>query len=134
MGLLQQEIKELRQMLKHYDAGKYDREHIQTKVAVYSQIEKRSRLILQALALGAKYGKSRFNQVLKIGLLGDGTVIDLSPEEINEEKVLCPLRDRHITRSACLEYSGEVAHFEDCKNCETGLVNKGLMCPEPTSL
>ena len=68
--------------------------------------------------------------MIKTNLIGNGTIIDLSPEEIEEEKVLCPLKGSSITRSQCLDYSGSQNHFEDCKDCETGLENKKLLVTE----
>ena len=52
MGLLVTEINELRQMLNAFDSGKLSAEDLNTKLGVYSQTEKRAKLILKAVSLG----------------------------------------------------------------------------------
>ena len=60
MGLLETELKEIRQDIKHFRAGRLTEEQVQTMIAMYSQTEKRMRLMLQAMALAAKHGKHGF--------------------------------------------------------------------------
>lgn len=130
MGLIETELKEIRRDIKHFRSGKMNAEEVQTLIALYSQTEKRMRLILQVMGMAAKHGKKHLNQMIKTNLIGNGTVIDLSIEEIEEEKVLCPVQDRHITRSECLDFSGNSENYESCKDCLTGLENKKLLLPE----
>ena len=130
MGLIEEELKEIRRDIKHFRAGKLKDEEVYTLIALYSQTEKRMRLMLQAMGMAAKHGKKHLNQMIKTNLVGNGTVIDLSIEEIEEEKVLCPVQDRHITRSECLDFSGNSENYESCKNCDTGIENKKLLIGE----
>ena len=127
MGLLEVELKEIRRDIKHYRAGKLPDDQINTLIALYSQSEKRMRLMLQAMGMAAKHGKNTFNRMIKTNLIGNGTVIDLSPEEIEEEKILCPLKDKYMTRSECLDYSGSAEHMDSCQGCEEGIANKRLL-------
>lgn len=127
MGLLEVELKEIRQDLKHYRAGKISEEQVQTLIGMYSQTEKRMRLALKVASMASKYGKKHIKQLLQSNLIGNGTVIDLSPEEIEEEKILCPLKGTLMTRAECLDFSGEEQNFEDCAKCDVGLENKKLM-------
>ena len=83
------------------------------------------------MAMAAKYGKKYLNRLIKTNLIGNGTVIDLSPEEIEAEKILCPLKDSYITRSECLDYSGSQEGFDNCKDCDVGLDNKKLLVNSP---
>lgn len=129
MGLLEVELKEIRQDLKHYRAGKISEEQVQTLISMYSQTEKRMRLALQVVSMASKHGKKHIKQLLKTNLIGNGTAIDLSLEEIEEEKILCPLNDAFMTRAECLDFSGEEQHFDDCIKCDVGLENKKLMVP-----
>ena len=119
MGLLEQEIKEIRLMIKKYDAGEVTDEQVQTKIALYSQIEKRARLMLQAFATVAKYKKVASSRIIGSNLIGDGTAIDIIHEE---EKVKCKIRGGDlITRAECLDLSGESENYKacnDCANCE----------------
>jgi len=70
MGLLIQEINELRDMLTMFDGGKLSVEDLTAKLNLYSQTEKRSRLILKAWALGIKSSTNDFSGV-KDMLVGD---------------------------------------------------------------
>jgi len=94
MGLLEVEMKEIREHRKHFLAGKISSEQINTLVALLSQ---------------------------------NGTVIDLSPEEIEEEKILCPHKDVHVTRSECLDFSGTTENMDTCAGCDEGIANKRLL-------
>jgi len=131
MGLLETELKEIRVDIKHYRAGKITDDQVQTLVALYSQSEKRMRLMLSAMGMAAKHGKKHLNRLIKTNLIGDGTVIDLLPEEIEEEKILCPLKNEHITRAKCLDFSGESENMEGCEGCDTGLANKNILLDKP---
>ena len=68
MGLIETELKEIRQDIKHFRAGKKTPEEIQTLIALYSQTEKRMRLMLQAMAMAAKHGKKHLNRMIKTNL------------------------------------------------------------------
>ena len=127
MGLLEVELKEMREHRKHFLAGKLSSEQVNTLVALYSQSEKRTRLIYQVECLRAKYGAKYQNHMMKTNLIGNGTVIDLSPEEIEEEKILCPHKDVHVTRSECLDFSGTAENMDTCAGCDEGIANKRLL-------
>lgn len=130
MGMLEEVIKDIRRDIKAFRAGKLTPEQIEKLMSMYNTTLKASGQIIQAFAVAAKH-KRYEGKMFKSGLLGDGTVIDLSPEEIEQEKLLCPLKDELITRAFCLEFSGEEKNFEDCKGCETGMANKNLLVGPP---
>ena len=127
MGLLEVELKEIRRDIKHFRAGMLAEEKIHTLIAMYSQSEKRMRLMLQAMGMAAKHGGKHMNRMIKSNLIRNGTVIDLSPEEIEEEKILCQLNDKHITRAECLDFSGSSDNMDKCSGCEEGIANKKLL-------
>ena len=127
MALNEMEMKELREHTKHFLAGKISAEQAQIVIGFYSQVEKRMRLQVQILGMAEKYGKRFYNRVVKANLIGNGTVIDLSPGEIEEENVLCPLKDAHITRAECLDYSGNTDNIDKCEGCDVGIANKKLI-------
>ena len=77
MGLLEEEIGEIRQAMRDFDSGVVDADQIRTKIGLWSQTEKRTRLILDAYAIRNKYGKSDFKRISNTGLLGDGSAIDM---------------------------------------------------------
>ena len=116
MGLLEQEIKELRKLNKDFSMGKVSTEALNGHIAVYAQIEKRAKLVLQAHALAAKHGKRAYSRIAQTNLIGDGSCIDV--EDTNNETVFCPDQDRQITRQECLDFSGDSRHCSDCESCE----------------
>ncbi len=131
MGLLDTEIKELRQMSKHFMAGKITAEQVQIQIAIFSQTEKRVKTMISIAMMAAKHGKKHADRLMKTNLIGNGTVIDLSPEEIEQEKILCPLNDAYKLRSQCLDFSGEPEHEDDCRGCDVGMANKKLLVGPP---
>ena len=128
--MLQQTLREIRQDRKHWKAGKMKLEEAEMTCKFYKNELKATGQMLQAGIACAKYGKKFKNQLIEIGLLGEGAIIDLTPEEVEEEKVLCPLKSAMIVRSECLDYSGSSDNFEECKDCETGIINKRLLIPD----
>lgn len=124
MGLLEKEIKELRGLIVDLDGGKITSQELNQKIAIYSQVEKRAKLMLQAHILGAKHLKS-LNRLKQANFIGDGEAIDVG--SIGEENVICPEQeDKTITRDACLEYSGK---HDDCHQCDNFKVTQDKLIP-----
>ncbi len=119
MGLLEQEIYELRKLKRDYDDKKVDEKQVHTKIAIYSQVEKRAKLLLQAYISGTKIKKGLLADIFKTNLIGSAQAIDtcLSPEE---EKVMCPDLGI-ITRQSCIERYGSPDTHEVCTGCEIGI-------------
>lgn len=115
MGLMEQEIKELRQMNTQFMQGKIAPETVKCRIAIYSQIQKRTNTMLQAFALASKYNKRTLNRIIKTNLIGDGQVIDLDARP-EAEKIMCPYHDRIINREYCLDFSG--SNMDKCSGCE----------------
>lgn len=57
MGVLIDEINELKQMIANFDEGKLSAEDFNTKINGYAQIYNRERLLLTAWALSIKSGQ-----------------------------------------------------------------------------
>ena len=115
MGLLEQEIKELRLMNKQIMEGKIKPEEVHQRIAVYSQIEKRAKLYLSAMVLGAKHG-AKGKGAMKGNLIGDGSIIDLGIDQ-EVDKVVCTLRGGITTRAECLDRSGAMENYPHCSEC-----------------
>lgn len=133
MGLIQQEIKELRQLLADVKAKKITSEELDAQIRVYSQIEKRTNQFLQSVALAAKYaekGNNAYKRLVAANLIGDGEAIELNPTH-ETEKIVCRAHDGMlIERSECLDYSGVAEHQFVCRGCEQGKITKQLCLPE----
>ena len=125
MGLLETEIKELRRLIKHYQAGKIDTETFKTLMDAYQRSEKRALLLMKAETMTDNQRKA----LTAKNIISPATAIDLSPEEIEAEIIHCPLKEEMINRADCLDFSGEEKNFESCHECENGLANKRLLCP-----
>ncbi len=127
MGLIEQEIKEIRQLKNDLKAGKISHDSAIADLAFYSQTEKRAKLLLQAHALGAKFGRPVLNRIVKSNLIGNGVAIEAGDAEI--EMIKCPDMDNKIiSRAKCLDYSGE--NNETCQSCENFGITRKLLLPE----
>ena len=69
-----QEINELRQLLKDHTEGKVDNETLKSRLEIYSQVEKRERIIIGGLLLAHKMGVTNLGSIIKTQLLGDGKI------------------------------------------------------------
>ncbi len=122
MGLLEQEIKELRSLNKQLTLGKIDIGKVNAHIAIYSQTEKRARILLQAMALAAKH-KRIMGRIVNSNLIGDGEAIDINFGK-ETEKVKCPYKNYNlINRSECLDLSGG-GKIPECNGCEIGDITR----------
>ena len=128
MGMLEKEIYELRNLRRDFRAGKFDAKHINTEIAIYSQTEKRAKLLLQAHTSGAKIKSGLLREIYKTNLIGEGEAIDTGNDDPEIDKIKCPYHDNLITRAECLDYSG--SHLEDCMGCEIGKATKDMLLPD----
>jgi hypothetical protein len=127
MGLLEKEILELRNLRRDYRTKKIDERQVNTEIAIYSQIEKRAKLLLQAYTSGAKVKQGLTRELVKSNLIGEGEAIDIGEENAENDKVRCYEKDAIITRQECLDYSGS---HPDCVDCEIGIATKRKLLPE----
>ena len=125
MGLLETEIKELRDMNKQLMDGKIKPAEVNARVAIYSQTEKRAKMLLQAYALSVRQGPSVLEAIKKTNLIGDDAIDTGGDPEL--EKIKCPYMQGLITRSECLDISGHAKAPETCEVCKNyGETRKAL--------
>ena len=127
MGLVQQEIKELRQMNRQYVQGKVSDEEVDTRTKIYNQTIKRMRLMSQMLALDAKYNGRVSRRIAATNLIGNREAIEVDTPP-GDEKIGCPHKEKLITRDVCLDYSG--SHMEACAGCEHKKVTQDVLLGE----
>jgi hypothetical protein len=126
MGLIEEEISELRKLLKQLDNGKITSEQLYAKIAIYSQTEKRAKLLVNAWTLSLK-SRMVFSRLLKSNLIGDMVAIDIG-QNYEIEKMKCNLREGQlILRHECLDISGQKENFEDCRPCANFEITRGLL-------
>lgn len=128
MGLIADEIKELRQMVKHLDAGKLTTEQVRTKLNIYKETMKRARLILDVyIACASPHLVEK--RLQSLNLISRGELIQ-TPPEIELEMVVCREQgDKAITREECLSFSGDMANMKNCKSCENFAITRKLLLP-----
>jgi len=126
MGLLEQEIKELRQMNTMLLSGKMKPSDVNASISIYSQTEKRAKMILQAYALSAKFGAKHLKNLSKTQLIGDGSVIDIDTEII-KETIFCSEQGKVITRLECKQYSQTTGNLTPCEHCSNFRTTRRLL-------
>lgn len=125
MGLLEQEIKELRQLNRDFAAGKIEAEKVMVHIAIFSQTEKRSKMMLRSHEVELKYNSKRhLRRMITANLIGDSEAIDTVDGDPEVEKVKCPGKGFElIERNECLDFSGSMA-FPECDGCKIGVITK----------
>ncbi|HBA84894.1 MAG TPA: hypothetical protein DCZ95_12440 [Verrucomicrobia bacterium] len=83
MSMIKKEIGELRDMLGDFKEGNITNEQALIQVSIYSQIEKRMRMMLMAHSLSARFGPSMKAQ-LKLSGIAEGE--DIDPHTPHAEK------------------------------------------------
>lgn len=127
MGLLEQEIKELRQMNTMLMAGEIKPAEVNARIGIYSQIEKRAKMLLQAYALGAKFGASNLKKLQNTQFLGQaGTIIDTGTD-VSQENIFCPDQEKVIIRMECKQFSGATGNLTNCSSCPNFKITRRLL-------
>jgi len=128
MGLIAEEIKELRQMVKHLDAGKITPEQVRTKLSIFKATHDRAKLYLDLfIATGQPHLVE--NRLHSLNLISKGELIQ-APSEIELEMIICPDKnDMGITRQECLSFSGAEVNHENCKSCNHYGITRKLLLP-----
>ena len=92
MGLIDNEIGELRKLLKDFEENEVTKQQVMTKIGIYSQIEKRMRLALEAINVIAKYKKDKLDEFMT------GSFPQLLGMNKNKEKERC---DHGMIKGQC---------------------------------
>jgi len=105
------------QTLRHsLSAGKISIDNYAAQVGGIAQIEKQQNFILKAAIAQERY---------KVKIPGMKNLKALS--NVEDEQVKCPgMKDEGITRSDCIDYSGD-EKFIECIGCEIGTETKNLL-------
>ena len=128
MGLLTQEIKEIRQMIKLYDAGKLTTQQVTDKMKMFKEIRARAQLILSA-TIACSNPRQIENRLHSLNVISRGEAVQ-EKSDIEIEYLKCPdQNDKLITRSECLTYSGDSKNYETCKSCNNYKITRDLLCP-----
>lgn len=129
MGLFEDELKQISQMHRDLQSGKMAVDKVNAHIGLFSQTEKRIKLMIAVNINSAKFSKSILNRAIKSNLLGDGQAIDIEPIEREVEKVKCPLKMCLIERQKCLDLSGSEENMKTCLKCDNCKTTKDLLLP-----
>ncbi len=115
MALLEDEIKELRELSRDVLKGKVDLKVAATAVSIYEQVSKRERLVFDMIKLSAKRGT--WDKAITKNLISRQVAIDSSNDL--DVSVICPsLGEKKITIDECLDYSGTAENHDNCRKCQ----------------
>jgi hypothetical protein len=116
MGLIEQEIFEIRDMAKKVLEGTMTADQAATQIGFYNQVYKREQLLLSILAISAKHGVKEWKRISKKNLIGENTAIVLNNHE--EPHIICDeMGGESITFRDCLNHSGKPENLENCEGC-----------------
>ena len=124
MGLIEQEIKELRAMQKQVLKGELSPEAAMVQLGFFNQTAKRISQLIQITAMATKSSKA-YTRIVQANVIGDGEAIDVSGETCMK----CPAQgDALIGREECLDYSGQERHLDVCQDCtQFGKTRRALL-------
>ncbi|MCK5606411.1 hypothetical protein KAR91_31205 [Candidatus Pacearchaeota archaeon] len=128
MGLIEQELLELRQMLKDLEGGKIDGEMVDRKISIYSQSEKRSSMMLKKMIMKERAGIDIEELENKSNLMLDGTSL-LSKDDLELESIKCPVKNMIIVRHDCLDFSEDIKNYGKCKGCINFKITRDKLLP-----
>ena len=109
---------EIQQLRRDVLTGKISSDTYALQMGGISQLEKQ-----QKLMLGGFVAESRLKRKVPVNL-NRGVVA------IEEERHNCIDRDMIVTRSECLEYSGNEKNIESCRSCKDFKVTRNLLLGE----
>ena len=86
--------------------------------------------VVSAYGIASK-NKRALTGLRQMNIMDSTTAVDLMLGDPNLDKVKCPAQNKIITRTECLDYSGEPEHTEDCRGCEMGITTKQMLLEDP---
>ena len=131
MGLIEQEIMELRSLAKDVMMGTITDTKASLMLGVYNQTAKRVSQMTQIMAMQIKEGKNgkAYSRMVSANIVSDGAAIMI--ESKDAEMVRCPEHGgKCISRDDCLDYSGDEHHINTCQKCEHFSVTRKQIFPK----
>lgn len=126
MNQVTQMFKDSNARMRNIMTGKFNAEEV-------SAAQREGELQVKILnSLVAAFGvASKNNRAIKsmqsMNIIGETSAVDLMLGDPELDKVKCPYQDNLITRSECLDWSGD--HMDECSGCETGQATKRMLTP-----
>jgi hypothetical protein len=115
-------FKESNKRMKQIMKGEFQPDSVVSAQREFEGQIKLVNAVVNAFGIASK-NKRAMKGLERMNIMDQTTSIDLMLGDPEVDKVKCPLKDDLITRSECLDYSGEHT-FTDCKGCEIGSETK----------
>ena len=125
MSLLNQEIKELRQLAVMFQNDKLSPEKLAGTLSIFNEVDKRIKNVIVIEAMKARYGNKTAKGLETAGYIGGDSVLDLN--EVSEQTVYCRDKDRAVSRRACKEYSEMTPNVTSCQSCPNWKLTRQLL-------
>lgn len=128
MARISKQVDAYDKILKRLDKGTITTEELENRCKVHALIHKEEKLALEVVALSIMHGVTP-KKLFSAGLVSKNEIIRTEIPELSQEWIDCPDMDKTITRSECLDYSGETEHFKDCQSCPNFNLTRNLLMP-----
>ena len=116
MGLIESRMNELLKITEQFESGTMNHETVKSRLDIIRESTNLVKMIV-AIKLGeAKFGKKKFADLYDAGIIGGGSVVS-TQRTLEMDMINCPELEKHITRSECLDYSGDSENVETCHDC-----------------
>lgn len=119
MGLIEQEIHEIRNMAKEVLSGKLTPEMAAVQIGFFNQTSKRVSQMIQIASLATKEGRNgkAYQRMVSFNIISNGDAIQIEGQA--DVKIKCPEQgDKLISRDECLDYSGDQYNMNMCEKCD----------------
>ena len=126
MNQVIQMFKESNTRMKQIMKGEFQPDSIVSAQREFEGQIKLVNAVVNAFGIASK-NKRAMKGLERMNIMDQTTSVDLMLGDPEVDKVKCPLNDKLITRSECLDYSG--GHFDDCTGCEVGNETKRILLP-----
>ncbi len=128
MSLLGIEIAELREMNSKLMSGKITTKECNTRLKVYKATLERQRMILDCHKLATLKGIT-LGKIESTGIISSGETVSMSISERDGEQINCPDLCITLTRSQCLDFSGDAKNSKSCRSCNNFETTRNLLMP-----
>jgi hypothetical protein len=125
MNLQDETIVTLKDALDKFKKGKLTNDEFMAHISAANTFHKLMNQQIQTATL-LEYQKKVYNTLERKGIVDATAHLDIGGDP-EVDKVKCPEHDDPITRSECLDYSGN--HPDECSGCEIGIATKDKLIP-----
>ena len=125
LNRLSHTLRELDELDQLFKEGKVNADTVRSRVSIFNQKQKAINSTINAAGLIFKYGSKEIRKDIVKKISNDVEIkkIDFETQKISN----CPALKREITRTKCLDYSGEAKHLSKCSKCKEFKVTRDMI-------